>query len=64
MGHGKLRNFLVVPFLALTCAAQAAQHFDGETWWSTVKVLADDKYQGRDTGSIGEHQAQAYIVQQ
>ena len=64
MGHGKLRNFLVVPFLALTCAAQAAEHFDGETWWSTVKVLADDKYQGRDTGSIGEHQAQAYIVQQ
>jgi Zn-dependent M28 family amino/carboxypeptidase len=49
--------------LVPACAAQAAQHFDGKTWWGTVKVLADDKFEGRDTGSPGERQAQAYIVQ-
>jgi Zn-dependent M28 family amino/carboxypeptidase len=49
--------------LVLACAAQAAEHFDGKTWWDTVKVLADDKFEGRDTGSTGERQAQAYIVQ-
>src|SRR5271170_137490 len=43
-------------------AAQAAQHFDGSTWWDTVKVIADDKFEGRDTGSKGERAAQQYIV--
>jgi len=41
---------------------QAAQHFDGSTWWDTVKVISDDKFEGRDTGSQGERHAQAYIV--
>src|SRR6202044_3270222 len=44
------------------CTAQAAEHFDGKTWWETVKEISDDKYEGRDTGSKGEHQAQAFIV--
>jgi Zn-dependent M28 family amino/carboxypeptidase len=42
--------------------AQGAEHFDGKSWWETVTVIADDKYEGRDTGSNGEHQAQEYIV--
>ena len=50
--------------LVLASAAQSAEHFDGKTWWETVKVLADDKFEGRDTGSTGAQQAQAYIVQQ
>jgi Zn-dependent M28 family amino/carboxypeptidase len=50
--------------LVFACAAQGAQHFDGRTWWETVTVLADDKFEGRDTGSTGERQAQAYIVEQ
>jgi Zn-dependent M28 family amino/carboxypeptidase len=58
-----LRTLLPALLLVLTCAAQAADHFDGKTWWDTVKVLADDKFEGRDTGSSGERQAQAYIVQ-
>ncbi len=29
--------------------AGAAEHFDGQSWWNTVKVLADDKFEGRDT---------------
>ena len=48
--------------ITISCAAQAAEHFDGKTWWATVKEISDDKYEGRDTGSKGEHQAQEYIV--
>jgi Zn-dependent M28 family amino/carboxypeptidase len=50
--------------LVLACSAHAAEHFDGNSWWDTVKVLADDKFEGRDTGSTGERDAQAYIVRQ
>jgi len=59
-----LRKLVAPLLLVLTCAAQAAEHFDGNTWWDTVKVLADDKFEGRETGSPGEQQAQAHIVQQ
>ena len=48
--------------IMVACAAQAAEHFDGKTWWDTVKEISDDKYEGRDTGSKGEHQAQEFIV--
>ena len=51
--------------VALSVAQDAApRHFDGDTWWNYVKVLADDKMEGRDTGSEGEKRAQAYIVEQ
>jgi Zn-dependent M28 family amino/carboxypeptidase len=54
---------LLVAFtFTFTCGAQAAEHFDGKAWWETVKVISDDKYEGRDTGSKGERQAQEYIV--
>ena len=43
---------------------QAAPNFDGQSWWSTVKIIADDKFEGRETGSTGERQAQGYLVQQ
>jgi Zn-dependent M28 family amino/carboxypeptidase len=46
----------------VACTAQAAEHFDGKTWWDTVKEISDDKYEGRDTGSKGEHQAQEFMV--
>jgi Zn-dependent M28 family amino/carboxypeptidase len=39
-------------------------HFDGQTWWNHVKVLADDKLEGRDTGSAGERAAQQYAIEQ
>jgi hypothetical protein len=59
-----IRKLSAPVFLVFACAAQAAQHFDGKAWWETVTVLADDKFEGRDTGSTGERQAQAYIVEQ
>jgi Zn-dependent M28 family amino/carboxypeptidase len=39
-------------------------HFDGNSWWSHVKFLADDSLEGRDTGSEGLRKAQAYAVEQ
>src|SRR5271169_518427 len=58
------QKFWGLLILGAACTAQAAEHFDGNTWWDTVKVLADDKFEGRETGSPGEQQAQAHIVQQ
>jgi Zn-dependent M28 family amino/carboxypeptidase len=58
------KHCLAFLVLALAGTAQAAEHFDGQSWWDTVKVLADDKFEGRDTGSTGERQAQQYIVEQ
>jgi hypothetical protein len=53
-------------FIALPMIARPASeaHFDGKTWWGYVKVLADDKMEGRETGSAGLRAAEAYIVEQ
>jgi len=52
-------------FLASVAYSQQAQtHFDGKTWWGFVGVLADDKMEGRETGSTGLRKAEAYIVDQ
>src|ERR1700727_2462226 len=56
------RLLLCLLLVIFACASHSAEHFDGKTWWATVKVISDDKYEGRDTGSKGEHQAQEYIV--
>lgn len=38
--------------------------FDGVSWWSYVKVLADDNMEGRETGSEGLRRAEAYTVEE
>src|SRR6266702_2633035 len=65
-----MRNTLSA-ILLLACAASSlgqqsgpAAHFDGNSWWSHVKFLADDSLEGRDTGSEGLRKAQAYAVEQ
>jgi Zn-dependent M28 family amino/carboxypeptidase len=57
---------LITSLLSILSLAQEAppRHFDGNTWWDQLKVLADDKMEGRDTGSTGEKKAQAYVVEQ
>jgi Zn-dependent M28 family amino/carboxypeptidase len=42
----------------------APNYFAGKTWWEHVKVLADDKMEGRETGSEGLRKAEAYLVDQ
>jgi Zn-dependent M28 family amino/carboxypeptidase len=64
------RHFLLISLvLALLASKLQAQqptekHFDGKTWWEHVKVLADDKMEGRETGSDGLRRAEAYVVEQ
>src|SRR5208282_4152424 len=60
-----LRDFMKIKSSTLTlallfvisAAAQTTPHFDGQTWWNHIKFLADDKLEGRDTGSRGEREA-------
>jgi len=65
-----MRNtFSVILFFACAASSPAQQtgpaaHFDGNSWWSHVKFLADDSLEGRDTGSEGLRKAQAYAVEQ
>jgi Zn-dependent M28 family amino/carboxypeptidase len=56
----------VISGLAAGLDAQptAPSHFDGQTWWDHVKVLADDGMEGRETGSAGLRKAEAYIVEE
>src|ERR1700690_1268205 len=56
--------FLAFALLCAISAAAQTAHFDGQTWWDHIKVLADDKLEGRDTGSRGEHEAQKYAIGQ
>ncbi len=63
------RVVLIVFFLGLVTvrphmSALAASDFDGKSWWNHVKFLADDKLEGRDTGSRGEREAEKYAVEQ
>jgi Zn-dependent M28 family amino/carboxypeptidase len=64
----RLKSIVTVGlFLAFGVAvAQQAtvSYFDGNSWWSHVKYLADDSLEGRDTGSEGLRKAQAYAVEQ
>jgi len=58
-----MRNLSVILCLiAAAGVAHAAQYFDGRSWWEVVTTLADDKFEGRNTGSSGERAAQEYIV--
>ncbi len=36
----------------------------GKRWWAHVRYLADDKLEGRDTGSPGFEKAAAYVAEQ
>src|SRR6202030_1388252 len=60
------RKHFLVACLLLTMSApsQVSTHFDGKTWWDSVKVLAADDMEGRETGSKGLERAEAYIVTQ
>jgi Zn-dependent M28 family amino/carboxypeptidase len=45
-------------------AQQPAKVFDGNAWWAHIKFLADDKLEGRETGSEGLRKAESYVVDQ
>ena len=55
--------FLLFAFRAPAQEA-ATKHLDGATWWSYVKVLADDNMEGRDTGTEAYERAAKYVAAQ
>ena len=63
-----MRTLATVILTAATLLAQdipnPPKQFDGKSWWEHVKVLADDKMEGRETGSPGLERAEAYVVEQ
>src|SRR5882757_7693805 len=63
-----LRTLFGITILLATFMSAFAQTpqagFDGKSWWEDVKFLADDKLEGRETGSPGLHQAQEYVIGQ
>lgn len=52
----------IFSFVLTATAAAPTSHFDGNSWWHYVSVLANDNMEGRETGSPGLARAQAYIV--
>src|SRR5262245_13154766 len=51
--------------LAVTLTVNAADFaLEGKLWWAHIQFLADDKLQGRDTGSEGLRQAETYVSKQ
>ena len=57
---------LAVVCLSVAAAARPVEpgRFDGRSWWAHVKALADDRLQGRETGSPGLREAESYVVEQ
>ncbi len=55
---------LAFPVIYSIAQSPAASHFDGNSWWGYVKVLAADDMEGRETGSPGLRRAEEYIVEQ
>jgi Zn-dependent M28 family amino/carboxypeptidase len=53
---------LLLTTLGVSAAPDDAS--DGEKWWAHVKVLADDKLEGRNTGSLGYRHAADYVADQ
>jgi hypothetical protein len=57
----KIRSFLVCLFLLAAAAAAVDWNAEGKRWWAHVQYLADDKLEGRETGSEGHRKAAAYV---
>jgi Peptidase family M28 len=53
---------LIPAVAALSLLVGLAGTQDGRRWWSHVQYLADDKLEGRNTGSAGHRQAAAYVA--
>jgi hypothetical protein len=61
---GKLCVCLSVLGAAAAMAATPDWEALGKRWWAHVQYLADDKWEGRDTGSAGYEMAAAYVTKE
>jgi hypothetical protein len=56
-----MRKFIVL-FLAAASLTAADYAAEGKLWWAHIQFLADDKLEGRNTGTEGYRQAAAYVA--
>src|SRR5258707_11061289 len=54
----------LTPFLLASTLFAADLAQEGQRWWSHIQVLADDKMEGRNTGSEGHKRAALYVAEQ
>jgi hypothetical protein len=64
-----MKTWMTAAWMALTIAAvspvaRGLADPDGSRWWSHVAYLADDKLEGRDTGSPGHRKAAEYVARE
>jgi hypothetical protein len=57
------RSFIGL-FLISSCLPGADLAKEGNRWWSRIQVVADDKMEGRNTGSEGYRRAAQYVAQE
>ncbi len=55
---------LVAIWAGVALSALAGDELDGQRWWSHVLVLADDRLEGRGTGSAGHRKAAEYVARE
>ena len=55
---------VAVAMVPLSVVAWAADTPDGQRWWSHVLALADDRLEGRNTGSEGHRKAAEYVARE
>src|SRR5690242_9175991 len=61
-GSGRaLRAMLAVLALPMAVSAASAVLPEARRWWSHVTYLADDRLEGRETGSAGHQTAARYV---
>jgi Zn-dependent M28 family amino/carboxypeptidase len=60
-----MKRAVITGVTALACAASlTAADADGKRWWSSVETLANDRMQGRQTGSPEHRKAAEYVASQ
>jgi len=62
MTHRRTSILVASAVVGLALVARGAGDTGGARWWSHVAYLADDKLEGRDTGSVGHRRAAEYVA--
>jgi hypothetical protein len=62
MNHFRSLACFLFAVLPIVTVAGSEAALSGESWWSRVKILADDNMEGRNTGSAGYRKAATYVA--
>src|SRR6266436_7771010 len=61
-GMNCIHLLLLLELASFNLARAADYTAEGNAWWSRVRILADDKMEGRNTGGEGYRKAAAYVA--